>query len=124
MSALVTAAEAQALLDDYAAGLMPDGPERPELARTVVAQAADNAALRAELDDLRGRLSRTGAALIGAVRVRCDECGRPATKHRSQSRFNFCDRCAHGDDYTDLPHAAALREATCCACPGDEGSAA
>lgn len=49
MIALVTAEEAQALLDDYAAGLMPDGPERPEFARAVVAQAADLDGLRAEV---------------------------------------------------------------------------
>ena len=85
--------------------------------------AYDNATLRAELDDLRGRLSRTAnrladlertsaalthdAALAalrrGPVVSRCGAC--------HEERARWCAGCG-------------FCEATCCACPGDEGSAA
>ena len=51
MTPRITADEARALVADYDAGVwMPDGPERRDLAATVVAQAAEIASLRAIID--------------------------------------------------------------------------
>ncbi len=75
VSALVTAAEAQSLLDDYATGFMPDGPERSELARAVVAQADANDRLLAVIGDaaasLDGEHMVTCARWV-SVRALCD----------------------------------------------------
>ena len=83
----------------------------------------DNTALRTELDDLRGRLSRTASRLADLERTsaalaydatlaalrRAPVVSRCGACHEERSRW--CASCG-------------LCEATCCACPGDEGSAA
>ena len=126
MSALVTAEEAQALLDDYAAGLTPDGPERPELARTVVAQAADLDGLRAEVrraDDERAAwrgLRDAAREMLAAIEAPAPVWDADESEHDTHAaRLTAATaalRALAGDDATmrrDLPAVAVV---SCPAC--------
>jgi len=84
---------------------------------------ADNTALRAELDDLRGRLSRT------ANRIADLERASAALMHdavlsaiRRGPVVSVCATCH--EERTRWCEGCGFCEATCCACPSDEGSAA
>ena len=97
------------------------------LARTKGAELdtalADNATLRAELDDLRGRLSRTANRLADLERTSA------ALTHDAAlaalRRAPVVSRCgACHEERARWCAGCGFCEATCCACPGDEGSAA
>jgi hypothetical protein len=85
--------------------------------------AADNAALRAELDDLRGRLSRTASRLADLERTSA-ALAYDATLAalRRGPVASVCTRCH--EERARWCAGCGFCEATCCACPGDEGSAA
>jgi hypothetical protein len=85
---------------------------------------ADNATLRAELDDLRGRLSRTASRLADLERT-----GAALTYDAALAALrrgpvvSVCARC--NEERARWCAGCGLCEATCCACTlGDEGSAA
>lgn len=78
---------------------------------------ADNATLRAELDDLRGRLSRTAARLADLERAGAalDFDATLAALRRVPVR-QWCGRC--GEERTRWCAGCGYCETTCCVCPG------
>jgi hypothetical protein len=103
--------------DDVAALARASGAERDAL-------IGDNAALRIELDDLRGRLSRTASRLADLERTSA-ALAYDATL-AALRRAPVVSRCgACHEERARWCAGCGLCEATCCACTlGDEGSAA